>query len=107
MRMATKMSRSSSSGFEVLTEVAMKAAIFWIIAPCSPYMKRRFEGTYHAHLQGQPNNKSACSWWLGRINQPVGITAVKGLESKRRGIAPTFICSLLFLAWLTGRSNGK
>jgi hypothetical protein len=40
-------------GFEVLTAVAMNAAIFWDIAPCSPYVERRFRGTYHLHLQGK------------------------------------------------------
>jgi hypothetical protein len=27
-------------------------AIFWNLAPCSPYVNRRFGGTYHLHLQG-------------------------------------------------------
>jgi hypothetical protein len=39
-------------GFEVLTAVIMNAAIFWDIAPCSPYVNRRFRRTYHLHLQG-------------------------------------------------------
>jgi hypothetical protein len=39
-------------GIEVLTAVVIKFAIFWDIAPCSPYMNRRFGGTYHLHLQG-------------------------------------------------------
>jgi hypothetical protein len=30
----------------------MDAAILWDITPCSPYVKRRFGGTYHLHLQG-------------------------------------------------------
>jgi hypothetical protein len=42
----------------------MKVPIFWDIAPCCPYMNRRFGGTYHPppHLQGrnQPNKKPAC-----------------------------------------------
>jgi hypothetical protein len=40
-------------GFEVFTAVVMKIVIFWDIAPCSPYMNRRFGGTYHFHLQGR------------------------------------------------------
>jgi hypothetical protein len=39
--------------FEVITAVVMKVAIFWDIAPCSPYMNQRFEGTYHHHLQSR------------------------------------------------------
>jgi hypothetical protein len=34
-------------GFQVLTAVVMIVAIFWDTAPCSPYVNRRFEGTYH------------------------------------------------------------
>jgi hypothetical protein len=32
--------------FEDLTAVVMKVAIFWDIAPCSPYMNQCFGGTY-------------------------------------------------------------
>jgi hypothetical protein len=39
-------------GFEVLTAVVMKSAIFWDITLCSPLsVNRRFGGTYHRHLQ--------------------------------------------------------
>jgi hypothetical protein len=38
-------------GFEVLTVVVMRIAIFWDIAPCSPYINLRFRGTYRIHLQ--------------------------------------------------------
>jgi hypothetical protein len=38
-------------GFEVLTEVVMKVAIFWYRASCSPYVNRRFGDTYHLLLQ--------------------------------------------------------
>jgi hypothetical protein len=31
----------------------MHAAICWDIAPCSPYVKRRFGRTQHFHLQGR------------------------------------------------------
>jgi hypothetical protein len=40
-------------GFKVVTEVVMNDAIFWDIAPCSPYLRRRFRGTYHFHLHGR------------------------------------------------------
>jgi hypothetical protein len=34
-------------GFEVLTAVVMKSAIFWDITPCTPLsINRRFGGTY-------------------------------------------------------------
>jgi hypothetical protein len=39
-------------GFEVLASVVMKVSIFWDIAPCSPYMKRRFGGCISS-LQGR------------------------------------------------------
>jgi hypothetical protein len=31
----------------------MNVTIFWDIAPCSPYVNRRFGGTYHLYLQGR------------------------------------------------------
>jgi hypothetical protein len=31
----------------------LNVAIFWDIAPCSPYVNRRFGGTYDLHLQGR------------------------------------------------------
>jgi hypothetical protein len=40
-------------GSEDLTAVAMNVTILWDIAPCSPYVNRRFKGTYHLHLQGR------------------------------------------------------
>jgi dolichol kinase len=41
-------------GFEVLTAVVMKSAIFWDITPCSPLkVNRRFGGTCLLHLQGR------------------------------------------------------
>jgi hypothetical protein len=40
----------------------LKLAIFWDIAPCSPYMKRRFGGTYHLNLQGQKSVVQATSY---------------------------------------------
>jgi hypothetical protein len=40
-------------GFQVPTAVVTKAAIFCNIVPCSPYVNRRFGGTYYFHLQGK------------------------------------------------------
>jgi hypothetical protein len=48
-------------GFEVLTVVIMKTAIFWDIAPCSPYTNRRFGGTYHLHLQSRKSAEEETS----------------------------------------------
>jgi hypothetical protein len=41
------------AGPDVLTAVIMNAAIFWDITPCSPYMNRRFGGTFNLYLQGR------------------------------------------------------
>jgi hypothetical protein len=39
--------------FVFLTEIAINVAISWDIAPWSPYVNRRFVGTYYFHLQGK------------------------------------------------------
>jgi hypothetical protein len=40
-------------GFEVLTAVSTKMAVFWVVAPCSLVeVYRRFGGTYCLHHQG-------------------------------------------------------
>jgi hypothetical protein len=42
------------AGFEVLTAMIMKSAIFWDITPCSPLkLNRRFGGKFRLHLQGR------------------------------------------------------
>jgi hypothetical protein len=51
----------STVGFEGLTAVAVKAAIFRDIAPCSPYLNRGFGGNYHFHLQGRKSAKQETS----------------------------------------------
>jgi hypothetical protein len=43
----------------------LKIAIFWDIAPCSPYMNRRFGGTYHFHLQGRKSAEQETSVRVG------------------------------------------
>jgi hypothetical protein len=40
-------------GFEVLTAVVMRFAIFREIAPCSSYVNHCFGGTYQLHLPGK------------------------------------------------------
>jgi hypothetical protein len=44
--------------FQVLTEVVMNIAIFWDIAPCSPYMNRLSEEriTSIFRVENQPRN---------------------------------------------------
>jgi hypothetical protein len=80
----------------------LKIAVFWDIAPCSPYMNRCFEGTCHLHLQGQKSaeQETSESRWLGRV-----ITVIYGPEGKRMGCCPVPIGSLLSLAWLRRRAN--
>jgi hypothetical protein len=39
----------------------MKNAVFWDVAPCRYFVKRRFGGTFRLHLQGIRN--------LGAMNQ--------------------------------------
>jgi hypothetical protein len=48
-------------GFEVLTAVDMKFAIFWDIAPCCPYMIRRIGGKYRLHLQSRKSAEQQTS----------------------------------------------
>jgi hypothetical protein len=50
-------------GCEVLTAVVINVAVFWDTAPCSPYVKRRFGGTYHHHSAHPP----ATRWFLARL----------------------------------------
>jgi hypothetical protein len=66
-------------GFEVLTAVIMKIAIFWSITPCSPLsVNRRFGGTYRLHLQrlkiswarNQCESKLQAEWWRWRRYVP-------------------------------------
>jgi hypothetical protein len=45
----------------VLTAVDMNVAIFWNMAPCSPYVNRRFEATYNLHLQGRKSAEQETS----------------------------------------------
>jgi hypothetical protein len=39
----------------------MKIAIFWDIAPCIPYINRRFGGMYRFHLQGRKSTEQETS----------------------------------------------
>jgi hypothetical protein len=56
----------STAGSEAITAVVMNITIFRGIAPCSPYVTRRFGGTFYFHLQekNHPSKKPACSRWL-------------------------------------------
>jgi hypothetical protein len=42
----------------------MVGAMFRNIAPCSPYVNGRFEGTYHSHLQGRTSAEQGTMVWL-------------------------------------------
>jgi hypothetical protein len=48
-RTAGRMHRNSSSDYQEQTNV-FSVSIFRDIAPCSPYVNRRFGGTYRLHL---------------------------------------------------------
>jgi hypothetical protein len=52
-------------GFEFLTVV--NAANFWDIASCSPYVYRRFRGTYHFHLH-LPSHLLQTGFFLGWLS---------------------------------------
>jgi hypothetical protein len=53
--------------------LSFNVATFWDIPPCSPYVNRRFRGTYHLHLQG---SKSA--------EQETGVQQVALLPDHKR-----------------------
>jgi hypothetical protein len=44
--------------FEVFTEMTMKNAVLWDVAPCRYFINRRFGGTYRLHLQGRSNPRA-------------------------------------------------
>jgi hypothetical protein len=47
-------SREMRLGFEVLTVVSMKMAVFWVVAPCSLIeVYQRFRGPCCLHHQGE------------------------------------------------------
>jgi hypothetical protein len=57
--------------FEFFTAVTMKKAVFWVVAPCSSYVNRRFGVSYCLQLQGRRicelNTAATCSrWFLAR-----------------------------------------
>jgi hypothetical protein len=69
VKKTTAMQASSMNGFEALASVVMNVSIFWDIAPCSPYMNRRFGGCIISifRVGNELREKPACSRWLGRI----------------------------------------
>jgi hypothetical protein len=52
--------------FEVFIAVTMKNAVFWDVAPCRSCVNRRFEGTYHLHLQGPQSTATYSLRFLSR-----------------------------------------
>jgi hypothetical protein len=81
--------------------VTMKNAVFWDVAPCSPFVNRRFGGTYRLHMQCRKicERGTSVSRWLQTEHQskttsyirtgrresgPHGKSIVRG-EGERRG----------------------
>jgi hypothetical protein len=66
-------SQSASVSFNVTSVV--NVAIFWDIAPCSPYVNSHFGRMYRLHLQGTKSAEKeisvqqVASWFLARQNQ--------------------------------------
>jgi hypothetical protein len=63
----------SASPFGLKRNIGTDVAIYWGIAPCSPYVNDRFGGTYHLHLQGRKSAQQETSvqqvtgWFLVRL----------------------------------------
>jgi hypothetical protein len=76
--------------FEVFTEVPMKNAVFWDMAPCRSYVNRRFGGMYRFRLQGRRTRQrgTSLSRWF-QTEPPV--------EKTRHDPIPPLIRSLLCL----------
>jgi hypothetical protein len=47
--------------FQLALSMWYDVAIFWDIAPSTPYVNRRFGGTYHLHLQGRKSAEQETS----------------------------------------------
>jgi hypothetical protein len=83
--------------------------MFWGIEPCSSYIKQRFEGKAHIHLQvrkswGEGRNQLA-SRLLGRISHQSGYQLDR--VEKVRGRSSVLIDSLLFFASFPRRLSRK
>jgi hypothetical protein len=53
-------------GFEVLTAVSSKMAVFWVVAPCCLVeVYQRFRGTCSLHHQGPTQGLAVISWGPG------------------------------------------
>jgi hypothetical protein len=48
-------------GLKALARLVMNVSIFWDVAPCSPYVHRRFVETYHLHLQSRKSAEQQAS----------------------------------------------
>jgi hypothetical protein len=64
----------------------MNVATFWDIASCSPYVNRRFGGTYHLHFQSR---KLAVGFLLG-LSRALKIEVIYGIYIY---IVPTAVTS--------------
>jgi hypothetical protein len=103
-------------GHEILTVVVMNVAIFWDIAPCSPYLNQRFEGTYQLHLEGKKSLPARC--FIARlISDPEdgGDTFLRNISSNtentelypRRWQHSSRLCLLSVSFWLHSRLTLK
>jgi hypothetical protein len=82
-------------GFEVLTAVIMKLAIFWDIAPYSMYMSGRFGKTYHLHLQCRKSAEKETSENRRLVlAQPIFVPEDGGDTFLRNGGAYTYYTAL-------------
>jgi hypothetical protein len=70
-------------GFHVLTAVIMNStAMFWDIAPCSPYVTQRFGRAYHLHLQGRKSaEQETCVQEMARYAEDGGDTFFRNVCS--------------------------
>jgi hypothetical protein len=59
----------------ILKAVVLNVSIFWDMASCSPYVSRRFQETYHLHLQGGKSDEQETRvqevdrYWIATFKQ--------------------------------------
>jgi hypothetical protein len=81
----------------IVTICYMKCSIFWDIAPCSTYMRRRFGGTYHLHLQGRKSasKKPAKPMGIGQHPLPPTLWSLYNCYPDWLFILPSHLLSLV------------
>jgi hypothetical protein len=78
-------------GFEVFTAVVINVAIFWDIAPCGPYVKRRFGRTYQFYLQDLKSSEQAASMQQLAVENPDSLITSPSLRYRLRD-PPGVLC---------------